>query len=100
MTAGGLNQMYQTYMDKNFIIIAAYSGDFDYELPDADDLMDWAREFGITTPVIQDEGSRLYWRYGTGTTPQMALLGPGMEVLEVGFLDEDVVEEYLGDGAE
>ena len=100
MTAGGLNKMYQDYKDQNFIIIAAYAGDFDYEVPDADDLMDWAREFGITTPVIADPGAALYWRYGTGTTPSMALLGPGMQVLEVGFLDENTVAEYLGGGAE
>ena len=44
--------------------------------------MAWANQYGITTPVLEDEGSALYWRFGTGGLPQAALLGPGAEVLK------------------
>ncbi len=95
--AGGLETLYQNYKDQGLMVIAAYSEDAEYETPDVEDLMSWANKYGITAPVLQDSGSSLYWRFGTGSLPSMVLLGPGMEVLEVGFLQESIVEDYLGE---
>ena len=63
--------------------------------PTTEELKSWANQYGITTPVMQDEGSALYWRFGTGGLPQAALLGPGAEVLKIGRITEADIEAAL-----
>ena len=88
--------MYETYKDAGLMPLAVYSSNNEGVLPDAEDLTTWANYYGIQTPVLADANSTVYSRYGTGSIPVMALLGPGMEVLELGSIYEDTIEGYLG----
>lgn len=64
-------------------------------LPTAEELAGWADNYGIRFPVLEDPNSSIYWRFGTGSLPSMVLLGPGLDVLESGWVDPDAVEAYL-----
>jgi hypothetical protein len=89
--------MYQDYRDAGLMVLAVYSETEEGALPTADDLAGWASRYGITdTPVMADANSAIYWRFGTGSLPSMTLLGPGMEVLETGWVDEGQIAEHLG----
>ena len=57
--------------------------------------MAWANQYGLTSPVVSDPGSELYWRFGQGTLPQSALLGPGAEVLKIGQITTADIEAAL-----
>jgi hypothetical protein len=57
--------------------------------------MAWANNFGITTPVVADPASAIYWRFGQGGLPQSALLGPGAEVLKIGHITAADIEAVL-----
>jgi hypothetical protein len=75
--------------------MAVYSETDSGSLPTAEDLAGWAGTYGIDFPVMEDPGSEVYWRFGTGSLPSMTLLGPGLEVLETGWVDPDAVEKYI-----
>jgi len=64
-------------------------------LPTTEDLAGWAGTYGIEFPVLEDPNSSIYWRFGTGSLPSMTLLGPGLEVLETGYVAPDAVEAYI-----
>ena len=93
--AQALEGIYQTYKDQDFITISAWSEDDQGALPTTEVLMGWANQFGITSPVVADPDSALYWRFGQGGLPQSALLGPGAEVLKIGHITADDIESAL-----
>ncbi len=93
--AQSLEGIYQAYKDQNFIAISAWSEDDQGQLPTTEVLMSWANQFGLTTPVVADPNSALYWRFGTGGLPQSALLGPGAEVLKIGHITTADIEAAL-----
>ncbi len=77
------------------MFMAVYSETDSGALPTTEDLSGWASTYGIQFPVMEDPGSEIYWRFGTGSLPSMTLLGPGMEVLESGYVAPNAVEAYL-----
>ncbi len=91
--------MYNDFADKGLMTLALYSETDSGALPTAEDLMGWANQYGIKTPVLADDAG-IYWEFGTGSLPSMALLGPGMEVLAEGWVDEGTIEEFLGPAGE
>ena len=46
-------------------------------------LMDWAEEYGLTTPVIDDSGASMNV-FGQGGFPSVSLFGPGHVLLYQG----------------
>lgn len=78
------------------MIISAWSETEQYELPNQEDLARWAETYGITTPVVADQDSSVYWRYGEGSLPDGALLGPGAVILNTGFIDDAMIDVALG----
>jgi len=93
--AQALEGIFQTYKDQNFMTLSAWSEDGNNELPTTEVLMSWANQFGITTPVMADPNSAIYWRYGQGGLPQTVLLGPGAEVLKMGHITAADIEAAL-----
>jgi len=93
--AQALEGIYQTYKDQDFITISAWSEDNQGALPTTEVLSGWANQFGITSPVVADPDSALYWRFGQGGLPQSALLGPGAEVLKIGHISAADIEAAL-----
>jgi hypothetical protein len=58
--------------------------------PSTEDLGDWAGQYGLTTPVLADEGWSVNNRFeADGGIPTMTLLAPGAEVI---LADEWVTE--------
>ena len=93
--AQSLEGIYQTYKDQGLMTISAWSEDSQGTLPTTEVLMGWANQFGITSPVVADPNSALYWRFGQGRLPQSALLGPGAEVLKIGHITAADIESAL-----
>jgi len=93
--AQALEGLYQTYKDQGFMTISAWSENSDRVLPTTGELKGWADQFGITSPVVSDEGSAIYWRYGQGSLPTAVLLGPGAEVLKIGHITAADIEAAL-----
>jgi hypothetical protein len=95
--ARALEGLYQTYKDQNFMTISAWGEDDspDRTTPTTEQLMGWANQFGITSPVVADPGLAVYFRYGTGGLPQTILLGPGAEVLKLGHISTEDIEAAL-----
>jgi hypothetical protein len=95
--ARALEGTYQAYKDQNFMAISAWGEDDSPErtTPTTEQLMAWANQFGITTPVVADPDLGVYYRYGTGGLPQTILLGPGAEVLKLGQITTADIEAAL-----
>jgi hypothetical protein len=55
---------------------------------DAEGLRQHQREYDYDLPIVRDEGHRLVERYGATMTPEVALLGPGGELLYRGRIDD------------
>jgi hypothetical protein len=62
-------------------------GENDYgQAPSQSELMGWAQSYGLTHPVLQDNGFYVGWNYistessGSFNLPNMQLLSPGMEI--------------------
>lgn len=52
--------------------------------PTEEDLASWADQYGLTFPVVADEGWAIDNRFEQdGGIPTVTLLGPGMEVVAV-----------------
>ncbi len=46
--------------------------------PTQDDLVDWADNYGMTFPVVADDGASVMWRYSDGGLPTLVLIDHGM----------------------
>ena len=75
--------------------VSAWSQDNNRELPTTEALEAWANQYGISTPVVSDPNSSIYWRFGEGSLPQSALIGPGAEVLKIGHITTADIEAAL-----
>ncbi len=93
--ARSLEGIYQTYKDQGFMAISAWSEDDQRVEPTTEVLEAWANQHGLTSPVVADPGSALYWRFGQGGLPTSALLGPGAEVLKIGHITTADIEAAL-----
>jgi hypothetical protein len=61
--------------------------------PTEDDLMSWATDYGLTTPVLSDSGWGISNRYEEdGGIPTQTLFGPGMEII---LVDEWVTDSDI-----
>lgn len=65
--------------------------------PSAEDLKSWADNYGLTLPVIADEGWALNSRFEQDNgIPTVTLIGPGMEVIAVDSWEaESMIEDVL-----
>jgi hypothetical protein len=95
--ARALEGTFQAYKDQNFMTISAWGEDDSPErtTPTTEQLMAWANQFGITSPVVADPNLGVYHRYGTGGLPQTILLGPGAEVLKLGTITTADIEAAI-----
>ena len=84
------------YQEHGLMIISAWSETEEYILPTPEELARWADTYGISTPVVADPSSSVYWRFGGGSLPDGALLGPGAVVLNTGFISDGMIESALG----
>ena len=89
--------MYQEFVDRGFIVVSLMFNDNDYETPDTDDLKSWADNYGLTSPVVADDGSAVGNRFeADGYIPSKTLLGPGAEVVVVdGDISSTTIDELL-----
>jgi hypothetical protein len=57
---------------------------------------DWVSQYGITHPVVLDDGWRVTDRFGPQGVPSMTLLKPGLELVVVdGYVDASTIEGLL-----
>jgi hypothetical protein len=72
-------------VDRGFLIISLMAETNSGTTPTAEELKsEWADKYGITAPVVADEG----WAVGSlyerdGGIPSQHLIGPGMEILAI-----------------
>ncbi|MES2642427.1 MAG: hypothetical protein V4850_23290 [Myxococcota bacterium] len=73
--------------------------DVNSETVDLEDQQTWADTYGLTTPVLADDGYPTMWAMGgTGGLPFMALVARGGEILAAGNAVADAeVEAALED---
>ena len=57
-------------------------------------LMDWANEYGLTTPVIDDNGAAM-GKFGQGGFPSVSLFAPGHKLIYQGRSWESELEKAL-----
>lgn len=55
--AGGIEETYEAYKDQGFIYLSVLSQNLDNQPPTLDDLVEWAEYYGITAPILSDDGS-------------------------------------------
>lgn len=65
--------------------------------PTEDELMGWASDYGLTTPVLSDSNWGVSNRYEQdGGIPTQTLIGPGMEIALVDeWVSESDIEAVL-----
>jgi peroxiredoxin len=64
--------------------------------PSQDDLVEWADKFGLTMPVLADDGASVMWRYSSGGLPTIVLIDRGMVLSSVDeFAQEPEIEALL-----
>jgi len=71
--------------------------------PTTEELASWADDYGISTPVVADDGWTITYRFATGSSiglPTLHLIGPGAEVIAVdstseGWYAETEIESLL-----
>ncbi len=82
-----LEALYQEYKDRGFIVVAMMAEDNTEQTPDTQDLQWWAEEYGITHPLVADDGWMTSWTHGyvSEGIPTYTLLAPGEEIV---FVDE------------
>lgn len=71
--------------------------DVNSETVDLEDQQTWAETYGLTTPVLADEGYATMWAMGgNGGLPFMALVGRGGEILAAdNAIDDAQIEAAL-----
>lgn len=76
-------------------MITAASQDAGRDTPDAEDLQDWMDYFGVSFPVVVDEGGATDRLYDPSqrTRPTYVLLAPGAEIVAIGSSVEDAAIE-------
>lgn len=64
--------------------------------PSQEDLVDWADNYGLTMPVLADDGASVMWRYSSGGLPTIVLIDRGMVLSSVDeFAHEAEIEALL-----
>ena len=81
--AAGLESLYQKYESYGFIVISTWAENAARLTPTTEDLMDAADLYGISAPVLADEGWSLAHTY-VMDHPGQVLLAPGAELVMIG----------------
>jgi len=74
------------------MVITLLGENDNYETPTRAELEEWADEFGLSHPVVADDGMQVVFSYVEGGQvglPSFNLLGEGMEVIKA----DDSVDE-------
>ncbi|MEE2750825.1 MAG: hypothetical protein VX519_05300 [Myxococcota bacterium] len=95
-TAPEVQALYEEYGDRGFLPMTL--------MTDGASRVGWANTFGLTHPVLDDDGFSVYAPYMGGGSiglPNLTLLGPGLEVLwtnrnsiSAGDIEEHLPEDY------
>ena len=72
------------------MVITTLAQNLDIEDP----LKAWADEYGLTTPVIDDNGASI-GKFGQGAYPSLSLFAPGHILVHQGYDWETVIEDHL-----
>jgi len=69
----------------------------DHVTPSVEDLADWADNYGMTFPVVADDGGTEFYKYTTGGLPTMVLLDRGMLITtsKGDWVEESNIEDLL-----
>jgi hypothetical protein len=66
------------------MIISTWAENNESQTPSTDELKGWADQFGLTFPVVADEGWQINNRFEKdGGIPTQVLLAPGAELVKV-----------------
>jgi hypothetical protein len=64
--------------------------------PSQTDLQSWATQYGLTMPVVADQGWAVFDAiWGGGYTPANALLAPGMKLVTTDWVGDADIEAVL-----
>jgi peroxiredoxin len=71
----------------------------DSETPSVEDLGEWADNYGLTMPVLADEGESVLYSYATGSIglPYTVLLDRGVVVDSVGSASVGEMDDLLAE---
>lgn len=86
--------LYTRYKDRGFAIVEILFEDYNFGVVDQQDQLTWARQYGITFPVLADTKKSVYGKFRgpTGGIPVNTLIGRDQTILysNEGFPDEDL----------
>ena len=64
--------------------------------PSQSDLTSWQSQYGMTFPVVADQGWAVFDAiWGGGYTPANALLAPGMKLVTTDWVEDSDIEPVL-----
>jgi thiol-disulfide isomerase/thioredoxin len=83
----------------DFTYMTILAEDLEAEVPDTDELLDWATGFGIEQPVLADTAEYTTDLTG-GAFPAVLLLDPELRVVESGLVADELVRAALDEHVE
>jgi len=80
--AADVEATWNDYRDQGFVYVTVLSQDVDGQVPDVPDLQDWASYYGITAPILADDGSYTGRVVTNNTFPRLLLLDLDLRIVE------------------
>lgn len=80
--AGHVDETWKDYEQQGFMYLTVLPEDNVGEVPDQDDLNEWATTFGITAPVLSDDQGYSYIIEPNGSYPTLLVIDRDMRVAE------------------
>ena len=95
--AAHVDATWQEYVDQDFMYLTLLGEDTQGDVPDTEELMTWATDYGITAPVLSDPDHHSYDIVPDGTYPRVVIIGRDLIVLEeqVFPVDEATIEAAI-----
>ena len=77
-----VDETWKDYVDQDFMYITVLGEDTQGDVPDVDELVTWATDYGITAPVLSDPDQHIYDIVPDGTYPRVVIIDRELVVVE------------------
>ena len=97
--AGGLEAEYQERLPEGGMFWEVMIENNESVTPSVEELGEWADTYGLTMPVLADEGEQMLYSFATGSIglPYTVLIDRGMVVTSVGSASVSEMDELLAE---
>jgi thiol-disulfide isomerase/thioredoxin len=80
--AAHVDETWLDYVDQDFMYLTLLGEDTQGDIPDVDELVTWASDYGITAPVLSDPDQHVYDIVPDGTYPRVVIINRELVVVE------------------